>query len=1300
MSRVENLLQQCTVKLSLPGRMGWGTGFFVAPEWILTCAHVVKKAEGEPVQVRWQTQENWSQAVVEELRPDPYDLALLRVTLPTDDYPPCVYLDGAIQSRDPLHLFGYPDQEFDNGCPVTFNCEGLTGDEPGLIKFKLGQVRPGMSGAPLLNQRTGKVCGIVKFTRDRSFDLGGGAVPTTAILQQFPQLRELQQQFHQRDRRWRDLVGKQADIDFQPYLTAITTKYEKWWQLYTLTDAESKQRQSEDVTPIFDFGLMVQMVEKEEPEQRQEEKEREQRQKEKVERFSVLEGLRKYAQEQVLLVGRPGSGKSTALARLLLEEATTVLNSSPSANPPHSPGLIHCPEARQGLKSLPNSPSRLKTTQPPIISPLQRTLAMSQGFEPLADELLLHGRGELRRIPVLVELRYWQGSITQLILNAFTRNELPLREAQLETLLSRSLILFDGVNELPSEEARSQLSDFRRNHPKVPMIFTTRDLSLGGDLGIEKKLEMQPLTEAQMQAFIRAYLPEQAEEMLRQLGDRLREFGQTPLLLWMLCSLFQQTNEIPENLGLVFRLFTQGYERNLKQDVVIESDRDWWKSVLQQLAWVMMQGETPTELRVGIPREEAVQAIAQFLHGKVAYGEDFARKCLRDLQKYHLIQAGTGNEELEFRHQLIQEYYAAEALLARLPMLSDKVLKREYLNYLKWTEPIALMLALVEDRRAVQVVQLALEVDWRLGARLAGEVKPEFQEQTVGYVEALDVPAWLKIQYLEETRSDSAIPGLLKLVEDSDYRVRCSAANALGYIGSERAIPALLKLVEDSHTYVRRRAADALGYIGSERAISALLKLVEDSDYGVRCNAANALGYIGSKRAITVLLKLVKDSDCSVRSSATDALGKIGSERAITVLLKLVKHSDSSVRYRAAEALSNISSQTAISAFLELAKDSDYYVRWMATISLGKIGSERAISALLKLVKDSDCNVRKSAAYALVKIDSERVIPTLLKLVKHPDSFVRSSATNSLVKIGSERATTVLLKLVEDSDCSVRSSAAESLGNISSQTAITVLLKLVEDSNYSVRWSAAKALGNISSQTAITALLKLVEDSNYSVRRRAADALGKIGSKRAICALLKLVEDSDSDVRRSAAKALGKIGSEKVIFALFKLIKDSDSGVRSSAADALGKIGSERTISALLKLVEYSDYHVRSSAAYALGKIGSETAIPSLLKRLEDSDSSVRRSAAEALGKIGSQAAIPALLKLVEDSEYWVHRSATDALGEIAKKNTEAITQYLPHLLTLIPTDSGKNALSVILAIQENCKFYNYEIWQEALSRG
>ena len=214
MSQLEDLLQKCTVKLTLPGRTGWGTGFFVAPNWILTCAHMVQ-AKGERVQVRWQSQE--LEATVERSLPDPYDLALLRVTLPVDAKSPCIYLDDeVIQSRDPLYLFGYPDQDFPNGCPVTFSGEGLTGDAPALIKFALGQVRPGMSGSPLLNQRTGKVCGIVKFTRDRSFDLGGGAISTHVILDQFPELHERQQKFHQRDGRWSSLVTKPSDTAHTP----------------------------------------------------------------------------------------------------------------------------------------------------------------------------------------------------------------------------------------------------------------------------------------------------------------------------------------------------------------------------------------------------------------------------------------------------------------------------------------------------------------------------------------------------------------------------------------------------------------------------------------------------------------------------------------------------------------------------------------------------------------------------------------------------------------------------------------------------------------------------------------------------------------------------------------------------------------------------------------------------------------------------------------------------------------------------------------------------------------------------
>ena len=261
--------------------------------------------------------------------------------------------------------------------------------------------------------------------------------------------------------------------NFSSYLESVRRHYEQWWSLYTLTDADGRDRVKAE---MFDFGLMVQTIA---PKSERMDGDRLDS-KEPIERFTVLDGLRKYAGKHVLLVGRPGSGKSTALARLLLEEAEK-------------------------------------------------------------DD----------RIPVLVELRYWTEAGVLGLIQSFLRS-LPTQvglmpvevdRTTLEELLrsNRFLLLIDGLNELPSEVARQDVLRFRREFPKVAIVFTTRDLSLGGDFGIEKHLEMQPLTEAQMRSFVAAYVPEQSEAMLRQLGTRLREFGSTPLLLWMLCEVFKQS---------------------------------------------------------------------------------------------------------------------------------------------------------------------------------------------------------------------------------------------------------------------------------------------------------------------------------------------------------------------------------------------------------------------------------------------------------------------------------------------------------------------------------------------------------------------------------------------------------------------------------------------------------------------------------------------------------------------------------------------------------------------------------------
>ncbi|GBO55628.1 hypothetical protein APA_3779 [Pseudanabaena sp. lw0831] len=185
-------LKTCTVKLSIDNTHG--TGFFVAAGLILTCHHVVKNAGDRPIKVRWQNQEDFAVAKVLQSFPDPVDLALLQFE--TVEALACVELDGAIAAFDDLFAYGYPDVD-PNGAGVVLRCDGLNGDQPPKIKFSDGRVRSGLSGAPLLNPATGMVCGVVKYTEDRSLPLGGGGIPIATVFEYFPYLANLNRQFHQ-----------------------------------------------------------------------------------------------------------------------------------------------------------------------------------------------------------------------------------------------------------------------------------------------------------------------------------------------------------------------------------------------------------------------------------------------------------------------------------------------------------------------------------------------------------------------------------------------------------------------------------------------------------------------------------------------------------------------------------------------------------------------------------------------------------------------------------------------------------------------------------------------------------------------------------------------------------------------------------------------------------------------------------------------------------------------------------------------------------------------------------------------
>ena len=851
-------------------------------------------------------------------------------------------------------------------------------------------------------------------------------------------------------------------VDFSPYLKFVCTtpRYQETLSRYTVTDA-------------IHLVLEAQTVVREEAGGREREEPRQQ-----VEPFPVLERLRKYAAtHHVLLSGKPGSGKSTTLKRLLWEMA----------------------EAAQEDDEQP--------------------------------------------IPVLVQLKS-DRSVLKSIQDEFEKGDLDceVNEKDIKRLLrkKRLSLLLDGVNEIPSEELWRELQQFREDNPHTPMIFTTRDLAVRGDLGIEKKLEMRSLTDIQLREFVGKYLPDYGEVLLGQLKDRLREVAETPLLLKMLCEVFDpQTQQIPKSKGELFRAFDRKYNQHKQNPPVSGDFRRFQSEVLQHLAFEMVRGdaEKPTETWLTIARSKAEGILEAWLGKRgVADAATKAKEWLEDLLEHHLLQVAAGQRQIEFHHQLFQEYYAAEALLARVEnrhpdVVDDGRLQHFYLNYLKWTEPVALMLGLLEDEaQAVRVVRLALAVDLRLGARLAGEVKLEFQGQTVAMVSALEIPQWFKVELLkyaiplDKSESDTTIKSQPSCRENVDnHRIKSDFRSSHKY-------GELCRLVGAPQPEVRWKAIFDLEKYGRVEYIPILLNLIDSSDPDVRWSTAHGLFLVGDCSATSGLLRLLQDVSDDVRKTAGAALGKIRDKSSIDGLIDFLKKPSNDIdradelRRCGASALVKIGSQRAVNSLLSLLENSDESVRWYAVDALGDIGDKDAVIGLIKRLRDCSSKIRSKAAYTLGFIADEAVVPELisyLQWVSETSDDECWSVIDALGEIGSKKAIPELHRFLAKSNGYLKEKAIFALGKIGDESVIPDLIHILKTSSLDSKGTAIEILRKMQAEPAIPYFLGILENEPY-VRSRndIAGVLGGFQRERAAHILPNLLALIPTESGQYALRAI------------------------------------------------------------------------------------------------------------------------------------------------------------------------------------
>jgi HEAT repeat protein len=375
---------------------------------------------------------------------------------------------------------------------------------------------------------------------------------------------------------------------------------------------------------------------------------------------------------------------------------------------------------------------------------------------------------------------------------------------------------------------------------------------------------------------------------------------------------------------------------------------------------------------------------------------------------------------------------------------------------------------------------------------------------------------------------ESVTEALIEALEDEYWAVRLYVGHALAKIGGPRVIEVLIPMLGDLIKECRDGATQDFVTIGPA-AVERLVAALRDDRWRVRESAARALGLIGDKRAVDGLIAALRDRDGTVRTVAAEALGRLGDPKAIKGLMALFKDTSKLVRVSATIALTQIGHAT-VEPLIESLKDENFQVRLHSVQALGGITSDyptgrswlqdsRPVPGLIALLKDKDRAVREDAAIALGMIGDPSAVPALIEALQ--DGQVKVRAIMALGMIGDTRAVEPLIRILEgigihqkgtpmpgcivSEEWFIREEAAKTLGHINDLRSVPALLQSLKDTR--LREKASGALVELGPQV-IDQLVDFyndpeassVEDHNQNIMSFATNRLDAQAALR-VCVL-------------------------------------------------------------------------------------------------------------------------------------------------------------------------------------------------------
>ena len=904
-------------------------------------------------------------------------------------------------------------------------------------------------------------------------------------------------------------------------------------------------------------------------------------------------------------------------------------------------------------------------------------LALAQAHPgPRLDALAGH-------IPLLIELRSFaihsaegraETFLEYLDYRARTAG-LGFEQSVLEPYLAHggpALLVVDGLDEIfdpyKREEAAGQIAAFAARYPQVRVMVTSRIVGYSrgvlADAGFSH-ITLQDLDERQVGEFLESWYalalhdrPDDAKDRRRRLLEAVRalpaikELAGNPLLLTIL-AIIGMNQALPGQRWQLYEhaagVLVEHWE--VKKNVASRMDQYDKFELLRRLAFKMQAGEHGLAGNY-IHERDLHQIFTEFLTDR---GERDATEAslnatamINQFRERNFILSLYGANIYGFVHRAFLEFFCASEFVKKYNTRALRPNDLERLVAKQWRDPTW--------REVLRLIVGNLE-NPPLQARLIEQlVAASSRPWPVG---SLPEPPWnlaLAAQCLAEARTPAAVEAVAEALLNQvilvlEHCVSIADKNATDLIEDE-IIPALRSAGPSFPSasvfmdwYWRRGVRMEWGPTNALPARLAAILVADSNEF-------------------IALLKRGPQRSTNFRAAVSYGAGELllrASPQVATdqkVLLDVAGSNDpAQVRQAAIRALEPRVDDDVVRALLteRIRVDAHPSVRRAAMAILARRATEPAIRALLleRAQHEKVADVQQAAVNSVAQlVNDPDVLALLVHLAQasgtHPD--VRQAAIRALApQVGDRDVRRMLLDRVRiDPNANVRQVAVRTLGQTVDEPSMRKRLRnwAASDRDPMVRQAAVRALGHridISLNRAL--LVELAADPTPAVRHAAVQTLSSRVYDAEVRDLMfdRAIHDEQSTVRQAAVQALAPRVDDLAVRTLLRdRVRDDPSPeVQLAALRALGPASEDRTVLALLLERAHLERraNVRRAAIQALTQRVDEPAIPALLIDVarSDDDSTVRTVAINALGQRIAEPEIRELMEQLARTDHDLH---------------------------------------------------------------